>query len=417
MSPSAPPFAAIAADAASDAGGIDVGLLGDFLPAVAEAVAAGRRLGRRELRQCRDLGKQAARDGVALRAIVDLYLSAAWRLWPTLPAVLQAAQDPHGVVRAGSILLRATDDAAAEIAEGYQLARRDLVRSAAAARSDFVEALLTGSGAEIGTLVETAAGFGVDLAGPHAVAVLRADEPLGDAEELTSVLEGSVLGSKGDAGALAAARAGSVVIVFAAPDRAAVEQAVAKLTSVLPQLPSSADDRNRASPVQLRRLARIGAWRMGIGRPYIGTAGIRLSFAEAREALDLADRLELQTPVVDAAHLLVHRLLLRDETALRDLIEGVLRPLEGARGGARPLLDTLFAYFESGANTARTARRLHLSVRAVTYRLDRVLELTGSDPDDPDDRFALQAAVLGAKLLGWPERATSNLGNLRDPTP
>jgi DNA-binding PucR family transcriptional regulator len=89
---------------------------------------------------------------------------------------------------------------------------------------------------------------------------------------------------------------------------------------------------------------------------------------------------------------------------LRDLIGALLQPLEGARGGARPLLDTLLAYFQSGANTARTARRLHLSVRAVTYRLGRVLELTGSDPDDPDDRFALQAAVLGAKLLGWPER-------------
>ena len=409
MSPSAqqfaePPFAQIAAAAAADAGGTDIALLGDFLPAVTRAVAAGRRLGRLELRRCRELGKQAARDGVALRAIVDLYLSAAWRLWPTLPQVLRAPQDPHGVVRAGSIMLRATDDAAAEIAEGYQLARRDLVRTAAAQRSDFVEALLTGSGAQIGALVETAAGFGVDLAGPHAVAVLRAAAPPADAEMLIAALEGSVIGRKGDAGALAAARAGSVVIVFAAPDRAAVEQAVGQLTSVLPQAPAAGDPGERPSPVQLRRVAPIGAWRMGVGRPYVGPAGIRLSFAEAREALDLADRLELDAPVVDAAHLLVHRLLLRDETALRDLIEGLLRPLESARDGARPLLDTLFAYFESGANTARTARRLHLSVRAVTYRLERVLELTGSDPDNPDDRFALHAAVLGAKLLGWPER-------------
>ncbi|MCU1689475.1 MAG: PucR family transcriptional regulator [Jatrophihabitantaceae bacterium] len=403
MSSPAPPFADIAAAAAADAGGTDVGLLGDFLPAVARAVAAGQRLGRLDLRRCRDLGKQAARDGVALRAIVDLYLSAAWRLWPTLPQVLTAAQDPQGVVRAGSIMLRATDDAAAEIAEGYQLARRDLVRSAAADRSDFVDALLSG-GADIGTLVESAAGFGVDLAGPHAVAVLRADGALGDADGLTSVLEGSVVGRKGDAGALAAVRGGGVVIVFSAPDRAAIEQAVAQLTSVLPVNPRSADADADPTPVRLRRLAPIGAWRMGIGRPYVGPAGIRLSFAEAREALDLADRLELEAPVVDAAHLLVHRLLLRDETALRDLIEGLLRPLDAARGGARPLLDTLFAYFESGANTARTARRLHLSVRAVTYRLERVLELTGSDPDDPDDRFALHAAVLGAKLLGWPER-------------
>jgi hypothetical protein len=198
-------------------------------------------------------------------ALVDLYLSAAWRMWPTLPAVQQAGRDPQAVVRAGSIMLRATDDAAAQIAEGYQLARRDLVRWAVAARSDFVETLLTGNGTGIGTLVETAAGFGVDLAGPHAVAVLRADQPLGSAEGLTSVLERSVLGRKGDADAFVAARAGSIVVVFAAPDRAAIEHAVAQLTSVLPASSSAADAGDRPVPVRLRRLAPIGPWRMGIG--------------------------------------------------------------------------------------------------------------------------------------------------------
>jgi DNA-binding PucR family transcriptional regulator len=46
-------------------------------------------------------------------------------------------------------------------------------------------------------------------------------------------------------------------------------------------------------------------------------------------------------------------------------------------------------------------------VRAVTYRLDRVRELTGLDPNRPDDRFTLHVAVLGAQLLDWP---TGNTG-------
>ncbi len=41
-------------------------------------------------------------------------------------------------------------------------------------------------------------------------------------------------------------------------------------------------------------------------------------------------------------------------------------------------------------------------MRAVTYRLARVHELTGHDPADPAERFGLQAAVLGARLLDWP---------------
>jgi DNA-binding PucR family transcriptional regulator len=43
-----------------------------------------------------------------------------------------------------------------------------------------------------------------------------------------------------------------------------------------------------------------------------------------------------------------------------------------------------------------------VSVRTVTYRLDRIAELTGLGPAAPADRFTLHVAVLGARLLGWP---------------
>jgi DNA-binding PucR family transcriptional regulator len=45
---------------------------------------------------------------------------------------------------------------------------------------------------------------------------------------------------------------------------------------------------------------------------------------------------------------------------------------------------------------------MHLSVRAVTYRLAKVRQLTGYDPTDADHRFVLHAVVLGARLLDWP---------------
>jgi len=71
-------------------------------------------------------------------------------------------------------------------------------------------------------------------------------------------------------------------------------------------------------------------------------------------------------------------------------------------GGAGPLLDTLDAYFATGGVATESAKRLHVSVRTVTYRLDRVKTLTGYNPTDPAHRFTLQAAVLGAKVLNWP---------------
>ena len=75
---------AVARGAADDAGGLDPALLGGFLPTCVAAAASGRRLRRAELEECGARGATAAQAGVALRALVDLYLSASWRLWEAL---------------------------------------------------------------------------------------------------------------------------------------------------------------------------------------------------------------------------------------------------------------------------------------------------------------------------------------------
>jgi DNA-binding PucR family transcriptional regulator len=59
-------------------------------------------------------------------------------------------------------------------------------------------------------------------------------------------------------------------------------------------------------------------------------------------------------------------------------------------------------YFETGGVATAAARELHVGVRTVTYRLDRVRALTGYSVYDPQQSFTLQVAVLGARLLGWP---------------
>jgi DNA-binding PucR family transcriptional regulator len=119
--------------------------------------------------------------------------------------------------------------------------------------------------------------------------------------------------------------------------------------------------------------------------------------------LELARRLGFTVPVLQAADLLVFPVLLRDREAITDLVTSVLGPLVTARGGPAPYLATLDALFENQGNYAATARELHLSVRAVTYRLDRIRALTGYHPGEPTQRFTLQTAVLGARLLGWPD--------------
>jgi DNA-binding PucR family transcriptional regulator len=121
--------------------------------------------------------------------------------------------------------------------------------------------------------------------------------------------------------------------------------------------------------------------------------------------------MRLDNPVVESRDLLIYRVLFRDQPAMVDLVHSVLGPLRQARGGAEPLLQTLEAYFERGGVATAAAAQLHLSVRAVTYRLDRVKSLTGYNPGDPAHRHTLQTAVLGAKLLGWPANELPPLEN------
>jgi sugar diacid utilization regulator len=377
----------IAAAAAQDAG-LDEELLGDFPQTLAAAVLAGERLPRQALRRCGDSGRRAATQGVALRPLLDLYLSAAWRLWRPIAPV----EDAEAVIGAGEAMLRAVDDAVAALTEGFQLARREVVAAQAAARREFVDDLLLGGLQAAAGLVERAGRFGLNLAAPHAVVVVRAERPFVESAVLTSMLERSVLGAKADADALVTTKDGALVVVFAAPDRAAVDEVVAALSGSLPA----------RSGVRLRRVAPVGAWQMGVGQPHPGPAGVRQSHEQAVEALDLAGRMGIDDPVVDAADLLLYRVLVRDESAMRDLVDAVLGPLTAARGGAEPLLATLDAYFGAGGNATLAARSLHLSVRALTYRLAKIATLTGRDPVDPKHRLELQTAVAGARLLGLP---------------
>ncbi|MCW2522263.1 MAG: CdaR family transcriptional regulator [Frankiales bacterium] len=376
-------IAEVAAGGAADAGGVSVELLGDFLTALAHAVVAGRPLSRRQMAAYQAIGDTAARQGVALRALLDLYLSAAWRLWRHQPPVREAQRDPAAVVVAGEVMLHAVDDAVAAIAEGFQLARRSLVRAEESARREFIEDLLTG-GADLADVLRRADGYGLDLSGPHAVAVVLGPTPFSDGAAVLAAVERAVLGRKGDADALVASKEGRLVVVFPAPDAEASEQVLARLARVLG--PSVAENH----------------WQIGVGRPGPGAHGVVSSYQEARDALLLAERVKLSEPIVHARDLLVYNVLLRDRAAITDLVETLLSPLRAVRGAAA-LLDTLAAYFGSGGNAAQTARTLHLSVRAVTYRLDRVRSLTGLDPASPTDRFSLHVAVLGAKLLDWPE--------------
>ncbi|MFC8898227.1 PucR family transcriptional regulator [Streptomyces cinereoruber] len=334
---------------------------------LAEASATGRRLTRDELEALRARGERAAEAGIGLRALIRSHLSAAGELRAELPRA------------AGDHLLAAVEQAVDAFAEGHERAGVLAVRQEEAYRREFIDDLLYGR-SDLGRLAQRAERFGLLLAHAHAVAVAQGREPYEDGASVTRNVEASLVARFGQRRILITTKEGRLVCV-APGDQPEVLSFFAK-----------------------QAYAATDGGQVALGRPHSGPGGVVQSYEEALNALDLAARLGLNDPVLRAADLLVYPVLTRDRQAMADLVVSVLGPLQEARGGARPLLDTLTAYFDTGCVAAETARQLSLSVRAVTYRLDRIHRLTGTDPGDPAQRYTLQTAVIGARFLGWPDQ-------------
>ncbi|MFJ1669794.1 PucR family transcriptional regulator [Streptomyces bottropensis] len=334
---------------------------------LADASATGRRLTRQELDSRRALGEQAAEAGLGLRALVGAHWAATRTHWPTAESV--SVDDALG----------AAAQAVDAFAEGYERAQRLAVRQEEAARREFIDDLLYGR-SDLGRLAQRAERYGLRLSYEHAVAVARGPVAYEEGDAVLREVERALIGRFGDRSILLTTKDGRLVCI-APGDQSEVLAHFAK-----------------------QAFAATGGGQVGIGRPQPGAAGVVQSYEEALNALDLGERLELDEPALHAADLLVYPVLTRDRQAMADLVESALGPLHGARGGSQPLLDTLTAYFDSGCVSAEAARRLSLSVRAFTYRLERIRKLTGADPSDPVHRYTLQTAVIGARLLDWPTK-------------
>ncbi|MEU9284827.1 helix-turn-helix domain-containing protein [Streptomyces sp. NPDC048275] len=339
--------------------------LDGYAEILADAASTGRRLTRDELDSRRELGAQAAASGHGWRVLVGEHLATARAAWPRTAS-------PDDVL---SVIAQAMD----AFADGYERAQRLVIRQEEAARREFIDDLLHGRG-DPGHLAARAERFGLRLSRVHAVAVAEGPAKYDETDPAPRRVEDALFG-----------RFENRRILFTTKDGRMVCIAPGDQDDVLTHFAKQAH-------------AATDGGQVAIGRPRDGAVGIGHSYEEALNALDVAQRMGFGDPVLHAADLLVFPVLARDRQALLDLVRSTLSPLEQARGGARPLLDTLTAYFDSGCVAAETARRLALSVRALTYRLDRIHTLTGANPTDPTQRYTLQTAVIGARLLNWPTR-------------
>jgi sugar diacid utilization regulator len=143
------------------------------------------------------------------------------------------------------------------------------------------------------------------------------------------------------------------------------------------------------------------ALRCGIGGVHVGATGLRTSALEARAALAAALAGDRRSPVVRFDSTGLRRVLLQwyalDDA--RDSVARMLEPLDRlAERKSREAIRTLRAYLDSQCSLSRTAEALGVHRNTVGYRVTRILELLGVDPEDPEQRLMLQLACRAREL-------------------
>lgn len=258
-------------------------------------------------------------------------------------------------------------------AADYSKAQARLLTEADAAHRSFLIDLLLGA-ATGEAATDRAEDVGWDAAADYLVVVLG-----GEDGRAPRTLEGEV------ASALARSwtvhLGGRLVVLVPTPDRESAEAA----TDVIV-------------------VAATGAgWRVGCSRPRAGLVGVPRAYRESLEALTIA--LAVGDDLVRWDDAVLERLLLQDPDLLGELIDRTVGPLlrYDAERNAE-LVRTLGAWLAHDASPTRAADALHTHPQTIRYRLARIGEITGWDPNGTEGRLHLHIGLRAAQLSGTSER-------------
>jgi sugar diacid utilization regulator len=248
-------------------------------------------------------------------------------------------------------------------------------------RRDLLELLLSGDDPDAAR--RHAASLGTPLADDYAVVVIRARRRAADDSMPATLPERTVLRGIVDAARSALGRRGRPALVGLRHG---------EVVALCPAAGRDEHDEVRAGCAALARRRATAAFAIGVGGLHAGLAGVAAGFGEAREAALAAAGRGPGTAVAFDEVLVTH--LLRTSPDADRLLGELLRPVvryDAERGSE--LVATLRAYVAAGFSPTRSAQELTVHANTVLYRLKRVRELTGRDPQDPDDLVLLALAL------------------------
>ncbi|GGF18045.1 carbohydrate diacid regulator [Halobacillus andaensis] len=132
---------------------------------------------------------------------------------------------------------------------------------------------------------------------------------------------------------------------------------------------------------------------IGIGEPGYSISGLRQSYHQASEAIDLAG---IPGEVVSSASLKTERLINHIDPAVYEEISGTYRQL--LRELDASYIETLQSFFDNNLKMNVTASDLHIHRNTLIYRLDQLSKKTGLDPRRFQDAIILKTILLKESL-------------------
>lgn len=124
------------------------------------------------------------------------------------------------------------------------------------------------------------------------------------------------------------------------------------------------------------------------------------SHKEAQEVLDVNEMSYQHEPVLSFEELGIYRLLYQfrnDNNRLKEFIpQSLQRLIDYNKSNRKQLIETLEMFLMCQQNVSRSADRLYVHYKTVSYRLDKIKEITQMDYEDANEMLSVQ---VGLKIL------------------
>ena len=360
----------------------------DALRKTLEDLQSGRRATTADFEGTRRGAARRVHQNVSLESF--LHAARLWGrvLWETVLSCTdeEVGAEREAALRIAGSLLEHMDMLSTAAAQGYLDELQSVWSDREVVRRDLLDALIAGEG-DSERVRRLARSLHLRLSERYVVVIVRGEEcpaeetpeqPLATRVALRRIVESARARLKPAVGPLLlGVRHGEVVALYPFGDPA-------ELAPV-----------REACCALARDLAGQGA-SVGIGGAHDGLAKLAVSYAEAREAVEIAVGTGIRGRAIAFEEVLIDSIVRSSRNGVRILDDTISPLLRYDAEKQSELVATLRAYIDAGFNLTKSAELLCVHPNTVVYRLRRIRELTGRDPHVPDDLLLL---YLGLKLI------------------